>query len=145
MQTKRLYRSVNDRMIAGVCGGIAEYFQIDPTIVRIIAVVLSLGSFFSLSLLPYIVCAIVIPNGPAPNTYQTPNQPYPPYTGNPGPYQQPPVSGQPYATNPPPAPPQYDTTAQNTIYQPPATPAPPVENTTDIGSEQNNETDPPVL
>ena len=31
---KRLYRSAHDRMLAGVCGGIAEYFQIDPTLVR---------------------------------------------------------------------------------------------------------------
>lgn len=32
---KRLYRSAHDRMLAGVCGGIAEYFQIDPTLVRL--------------------------------------------------------------------------------------------------------------
>lgn len=32
---KRLYRSMNDRMIAGVCGGLANYFDIDPTIVRL--------------------------------------------------------------------------------------------------------------
>lgn len=32
---KRLYRSTHDRMLAGVCGGIAEYFQIDPTLVRL--------------------------------------------------------------------------------------------------------------
>lgn len=40
---KRLYRSRRDVMIAGVCGGIAEYFDVDPTIVRLIAVVLILG------------------------------------------------------------------------------------------------------
>ena len=39
---KRLYRSRTDRMIAGVCGGLAEYFNIDPVIIRIIAVVLLL-------------------------------------------------------------------------------------------------------
>ena len=41
--TKRLYRSKRDVMICGVCGGIAEYFDIDPTIVRLVAVVLVLA------------------------------------------------------------------------------------------------------
>ena len=43
MNSKRLYRSRRDVMICGVCGGIAEYFDIDPTIVRLIAVVLIFG------------------------------------------------------------------------------------------------------
>lgn len=38
MEAKRLYRSRTNRMIWGVCGGLAEYFNIDPVIVRIIAV-----------------------------------------------------------------------------------------------------------
>ena len=38
-QPKRLYRSNKNRMLAGICGGIAEYFNTDPTIVRLIAVV----------------------------------------------------------------------------------------------------------
>ncbi|MFC1941203.1 PspC domain-containing protein [Chloroflexota bacterium] len=38
---KRLYRSRSDRMIWGVCGGLAKYFDVDPTLVRIIAVVLA--------------------------------------------------------------------------------------------------------
>ena len=38
MEGKRLYRSSQNRMIAGVCGGIAEYFGIDPTLVRLLAV-----------------------------------------------------------------------------------------------------------
>ena len=41
---KRLYRSRQSCIIAGVCGGIAEYFNIDPSIVRILAVLLSIGS-----------------------------------------------------------------------------------------------------
>ncbi|SKA95073.1 phage shock protein C (PspC) family protein [Caloramator quimbayensis] len=58
---KKLYRSRKDRMIAGVCGGIAEYFDIDPTLVRLFWVfaVLLGGS----GILAYIICAIVIPNG----------------------------------------------------------------------------------
>ena len=33
---KRLYRTVNGKMVAGVCGGIAEYFNIDPTVIRVV-------------------------------------------------------------------------------------------------------------
>jgi phage shock protein C len=39
---RRLTLSENDKMIGGVCGGIAEYFRVDPTLVRVIAVVLAL-------------------------------------------------------------------------------------------------------
>jgi len=55
----RLYRSRTDRMIWGVCGGLAKYFDIDPTIVRVIAV---LSVFVSgLGILAYIILAIVVP------------------------------------------------------------------------------------
>ena len=59
---KKLYRSRRNRMIGGVCGGIAEYFNIDPVIVRIIAV-----AFFFMggsALLAYVIGLIVIPNEP---------------------------------------------------------------------------------
>lgn len=62
MQGKRLYRSTRDVMICGVCGGIAEYFEIDPTIVRLIAVALLFG--WGLGLLAYLVGAIIIPKNP---------------------------------------------------------------------------------
>lgn len=55
----RLYRSRSDRMIWGVCGGLAKYFDMDPTIVRIIAVLLVFVSGFGI--LAYIILAIVIP------------------------------------------------------------------------------------
>ena len=60
---KKLYRSTSDRMIAGVCGGLGEYFDIDPTLVRLIFV---LGTIFSFSALfwAYIVMLIVIPEEP---------------------------------------------------------------------------------
>ena len=60
---KRLYKSTVDRKLAGVCGGIAEYFDVDPTIVRLIwvAVVLVFGT----GLLLYIVAAIVMSDNPA--------------------------------------------------------------------------------
>ena len=56
---KRLTRSVTDRKLCGVCAGIANYFEIDPTLVRIGWVVFSLlgGS----GLLAYFVCALIIP------------------------------------------------------------------------------------
>ena len=56
---KRLTRSANDRKLAGVCGGIGEYFGVDPTVVRIGWVVFCLlgGS----GVLAYILCAILMP------------------------------------------------------------------------------------
>ncbi len=59
---KKLYRSQTDKKICGVCGGIAEYFDIDSTIVRIIFVLAAvLGSA---GLWVYIVAALVMPYGP---------------------------------------------------------------------------------
>lgn len=57
---KRLYRSVDDRMIGGVCAGIADFFDIDPTIVRLVFV---LGFFASVSGLfwAYIIMMLVVP------------------------------------------------------------------------------------
>lgn len=59
---KKLYRSRKDRKIAGVCGGLAEYFNIDPALVRVIAVVtlfFGLGGF-----LAYIILWLVVPEEP---------------------------------------------------------------------------------
>ncbi|MEP7354446.1 MAG: PspC domain-containing protein [Acidobacteriota bacterium] len=63
-QTRRLYRSVTDKKIAGVCGGLADYFDLDPTLVRILAVIaLTCGvGFFS-----YLIAIMVIPKEPYPN------------------------------------------------------------------------------
>ena len=56
---RKLYRSRSNRMIAGVCGGLAAYFNIDPTIVRLIAVLsIFLHGF---GILAYIILAIVVP------------------------------------------------------------------------------------
>jgi phage shock protein C len=59
---KRLYRSRADRKIAGVCSGLAEYFDIDPTLVRIAAIVLIF--FHGLGLLAYIIAWIAMPKRP---------------------------------------------------------------------------------
>jgi phage shock protein C len=58
-QSKRLYRSKTDRQIAGVCGGLANYLQVDATIVRLIFVFLTLMG--GPGLLIYIILALVIP------------------------------------------------------------------------------------
>ncbi|MBQ6023092.1 MAG: PspC domain-containing protein [Clostridia bacterium] len=63
MEKKKLYRSVTDRKIAGVCGGIAEYLNVDVTIVRLVAVLLAL--FASGGVWLYIICIFVIPEPPA--------------------------------------------------------------------------------
>ncbi len=60
--TKKLYRSRRDRKLCGVCGGIAEYFGIDSTVVRLICVVLCVTG--TIGLWAYIICAIVIPDAP---------------------------------------------------------------------------------
>ncbi|MBP9998948.1 MAG: PspC domain-containing protein [Bacteroidales bacterium] len=56
---KRLYRNVNNKMIGGVCSGIADYFELDPTIIRLGWVFLSLWGF---GVLAYIVGLIIIPS-----------------------------------------------------------------------------------
>lgn len=57
---KRLCRSTTDRHIAGVCGGLAEYFNLDPAIFRIIFVLLFFGG--SAGLWIYIILALILPN-----------------------------------------------------------------------------------
>ena len=59
MEPKRLYKIEQGKMIFGVCGGIAEYFNIDPSVVRIAALVLL---FTGGGLLAYIIAAIVLPD-----------------------------------------------------------------------------------
>ena len=60
-KNKKLYRS-EDRLFAGVCSGIAEYFGMDPTIVRVLWVILSVCSAGFPGLLIYIICAAIIPS-----------------------------------------------------------------------------------
>jgi phage shock protein C len=56
---RRLTLSVTDKKIAGVCGGIAEYFNVDPTLVRVITVVLALC--FGGGLLAYLLAWVIMP------------------------------------------------------------------------------------
>ena len=56
---KRIYRSKNDRRISGVCGGIAEYFDADPTVIRLLWILFcAMGGS---GILAYIICMIVFP------------------------------------------------------------------------------------
>ena len=59
---KKLYRSITDKKLAGVCGGLAEYLGMDSTIVRLILVLAVL--FAGVGVLAYIIAALVIPNPP---------------------------------------------------------------------------------
>jgi phage shock protein PspC (stress-responsive transcriptional regulator) len=59
---KRLYKSATDKKIDGVCAGIAKYFDIDPTLVRLLWV---LGTLFvGAGILAYIIAAIIMPREP---------------------------------------------------------------------------------
>lgn len=59
---KKLYKSNQNKMLDGVCGGIAEYFGIDPTVVRLIWALFSLMG--GCGILAYIIAAIIIPRNP---------------------------------------------------------------------------------
>lgn len=56
---KRLYRSTSNRMLGGVCGGLGEYFNIDPTIVRLLFVLAAVCGFFGL--IAYLIMYLIIP------------------------------------------------------------------------------------
>jgi phage shock protein C len=59
---KKLYRSTKDRWLAGICGGIAEYLALDPTIIRVLFVLFSLVAFGGI--LAYIILWLIIPQEP---------------------------------------------------------------------------------
>ena len=59
---KKLYRSTKDKKLAGVCGGLGEYFNIDPTLVRLGFVALSILA--GGGLIAYIIAAIIVPVAP---------------------------------------------------------------------------------
>ncbi len=57
---KKLYRSKKERMIVGVCGGIAEYFKMDPTIIRLLWVIGTL-IFFGAGIIAYLIAWVIVP------------------------------------------------------------------------------------
>ena len=74
MNPRRLYRSVNDRWIAGVAAGVAEYFDVDPILVRVIWLIsIPLTGF--ISLLAYVIMIVAVPLGPEEWSRPSPWQP----------------------------------------------------------------------
>ncbi|HEY7112174.1 MAG TPA: PspC domain-containing protein [Thermoanaerobaculia bacterium] len=73
--TRRLTRSRRYKMIAGVCGGLAEYFELDPTLVRVAYVLVSILSAAFPGLITYIVLMFVLP--PPPEESPAPRPPAP--------------------------------------------------------------------
>lgn len=69
---KKLYRSRTDKKLCGVCGGLAKYFNMDVTIVRLIAVLLAL--FVGGGLIAYIVAALIMPEEPENIVEEAPEQ-----------------------------------------------------------------------
>ena len=69
MENKKLYRSRNDKMVSGVCGGLGKYLAIDPTLIRLLFVLITVlgGS----GVLVYLIMMIVMPEEPA----ETPSAP----------------------------------------------------------------------
>ncbi|OUP49568.1 PspC domain-containing protein [Lachnoclostridium sp. An181] len=61
MEPKRLYRSRKDRIVCGVCGGVANYFNVDPTLIRLAFV---LFGCTGTGILAYLVAAVIVPDEP---------------------------------------------------------------------------------
>lgn len=61
---KKLYRSKTEKMISGVCGGLAVYLNVDPTVVRLVWALVTILSAAVFGVLLYIVCALIIPEEP---------------------------------------------------------------------------------
>jgi phage shock protein C len=58
---KRLYRSRKEKVLSGLCGGIGEYFAVDPVIIRIIALLLLFSPVGPATLLLYIIFSVIVP------------------------------------------------------------------------------------
>jgi len=62
---KRLYRSLRDRKLAGICGGVGEYLNVDPTIVRLAFIFGALITCFVPFIIGYVVAWVLVPEAPA--------------------------------------------------------------------------------
>jgi phage shock protein C len=61
---KRLYRSVADRKLAGVCGGLGEFMEVDPTVVRLVVVIACLATGIVPFLIGYVIAWFIVPEAP---------------------------------------------------------------------------------
>lgn len=66
---KKLYLSDTDKKIAGVCGGIAEYFEVDSTLIRLAWVLITIFTALFTGVLAYIIAALVMPHRPIEQLY----------------------------------------------------------------------------
>ncbi len=73
MATHRLYRSQTDKMIGGVCGGLAEYLDIDPTLIRLVFVILLFTPLHGA--IVYLILWIITPVAPLASPVETPPAP----------------------------------------------------------------------
>ena len=64
MNGKKLYRSLKNRFIAGVCGGLGDFLSFDATIIRVILILITVFTGFMPMLIIYAACALIIPNEP---------------------------------------------------------------------------------
>ena len=63
---KRLYRSYTDKKIAGICGGLGEYLGIDPTVVRLGAAILCIGTGIFPGVIAYVIAWVIVPEASPP-------------------------------------------------------------------------------
>ena len=61
MTVKRLYRSKKNRVLAGICGGVGEYFNVDPVLIRLIWVLVVIFTGFFPGVLAYIIAIFIVP------------------------------------------------------------------------------------
>lgn len=61
---KRLYKSKDDKIFSGVIGGIGEYFDIDPTILRLLYILIAVMTALFPAIIGYIIAALVVPKRP---------------------------------------------------------------------------------
>jgi len=69
MLEKKLYKGRYNKKLDGVCAGIGNYFNIDPTLIRILWVIITIFSAFFGGIIAYIVCALIIPTEPMISNY----------------------------------------------------------------------------
>lgn len=61
---KKLYKSSDDFKISGICGGVGEYFEVDPTLIRLGIIILTIATGIIPGIIGYIVAVIIIPKKP---------------------------------------------------------------------------------
>lgn len=72
--TNRLYRSRTDKVLAGVCGGVAAHLGVDPVLVRLIYILLTCATGLGPGIVVYIIAWVIIPEGPNAETIVEPEK-----------------------------------------------------------------------